>query len=132
MCGVEKMLSWHGTQARLAVFVLYMTLRGFSDALEQVCSILCHFSVSSIQSFTLVMFKTIMHYHDDVHLHGFFFFGEIIAVGIHTSYLLIELLNKNRLDCVFVRLENVYTLLGHYFKGKGALICSFEICLVNK
>lgn len=33
------MLSWHGTHTRLAVFVLYMTLRGFSDVLEQVCCI---------------------------------------------------------------------------------------------
>lgn len=39
ICGVGRMLSWHGTRTRLAVFVLYMTLRGFSDVLEQVCCI---------------------------------------------------------------------------------------------
>lgn len=34
------------------------------------------------------------------------------------SYLLIELLNENRLDYVFVMLEKVHTLLSPYFKGK--------------
>lgn len=36
---VGRMLSCHGTCTLLAVFVLYMTLRGFSDALDQACCI---------------------------------------------------------------------------------------------
>jgi len=39
-------------------------------------------------------------------------------------YLLIELLNENRLDYVLVMLEKVHTLLSPYFKGKGILKCS--------
>lgn len=43
------------------------------------------------------------------------------VVGMLMSYHLIELLNENRLDYVFVMLEKVHTLLSPYFKGKGIL-----------